>query len=110
MARQRVEFARDSGLQARMLLTLFLLGLLYVALVGVLFASGASGVLIAVIAGGLLIGQFFLSAKRGLAARGARAVAADKPPGLHAMGERLCIQADLPKPKIAVADTTRPNA
>jgi heat shock protein HtpX len=93
-----------------MLLTLFLLGLLYVALVGVLFASGASGVLIAVIAGGLLIGQFFLSDKLGLAAMGAKEVTPDQAPGLHAMIERLCIQADLPKPKIAVADTTMPNA
>src|SRR4051794_18899339 len=110
MARQRVEFARDTGLQARMLLTLFLLGLLYVALVGVLFASGASGVLIAVIAGGLLLGQFFLSDKLGLAAMGAKQVTPDQAPGLHAMIERLCIQADLPKPKIAVADTPMPNA
>src|SRR3954447_1857169 len=110
MARQRVEFQRDSGLQARMLLTLFLLGLLYVALVGVLFASGASGVVIAVVAGGLLIGQFFLSDKLGLAAMGAKEVSPDQAPGLHAMIERLCIQADLPKPKIAVADTPMPNA
>jgi heat shock protein HtpX len=93
-----------------MLLTLFLLGLLYVALVGVLFASGASGVLIAVIAGGLLFGQFFLSDKLGLAAMGAKEVTPDQAPGLHAMIERLCIQADLPKPKIAVADTPMPNA
>src|SRR4051794_3482460 len=110
MVRQRVEFERDSGLQARMLLTLFLLGLLYVALVGVLFASGASGVLIAVIAGGLLIGQFFLSDKLGLAAMGAKEVTPDQAPGLHAMIERLCIQADLAKPRIAVADTPMPNA
>src|SRR3954464_2001240 len=110
MARQRVEFERDSGLQARMLLTLFLLGLLYVALVGVLFASGASGVLIAVIAGGLLIGQFFLSDKLGLAAMGAKQVTPEQAPGFHAMIERLCIQADLPKPKVAIADTPMPNA
>jgi heat shock protein HtpX len=110
MARQRVEFERDTGLQARMLLTLFLLGLLYVALIGVLFASGASGVLIAVVAGGLLIGQFFLSDKLGLAAMGAKEVTPEQAPGLHAMIERLCIQADLPKPKVAVADTTMPNA
>jgi heat shock protein HtpX len=110
MARQRVEFERDSGLQARMLLTLFLLGLLYVALVGVLFAAGAGGVLIAVIALALLGGQFFLSDKLGLAAMGAKQVTPDQAPGLHAMIERLCIQADLPKPKIAVVDTTMPNA
>src|SRR3954462_5187335 len=110
MARQRVEFERDSGLQARMLLTLFLLGLLYVVLIGVLFASGASGVLIAVIAGALLVGQFFLSDKLGLAAMGAKEVTPEQAPGLHAMIDRLCIQADLPKPKVAVADTPMPNA
>ena len=93
-----------------MLLTLFLLGLLYVALVGVLFASGASGVTIAVIAGALLVGQFFLSDKLGLAAMGAKVVTPEQAPGFHAMIERLCIQADLPKPKIAIADTPMPNA
>jgi heat shock protein HtpX len=93
-----------------MLLTLFLLGLLYVALVGVLFASGASGVTIVVIAGALLIGQFFLSDKLGLAAMGAKEVTPEQAPGFHAMIERLCIQADLPKPKVAIADTTMPNA
>jgi heat shock protein HtpX len=93
-----------------MLLTLFLLGLLYVVLVGVLFASGASGVLIAGIACALLFGQFFVSDKLGLAAMGAKEVTPEQAPGLHAMIERLCIQADLPKPKVAVADTTMPNA
>jgi heat shock protein HtpX len=93
-----------------MLLTLFLLGLLYVILVGVLFAAGASGITIAVIAVALLAGQFFLSDKLGLAAMGAKEVTPEQAPGLHAMIERLCIQADLPKPKVAVADTTMPNA
>src|SRR3954465_2961976 len=110
MARQRVEFGRDSGLTARMLLTLLLLGLLYVAPLGVLFASGASGITIALIAGALLVGQFFLSDKIGLAAMGAKQVTPDQAPGFHAMIERLCIQADLPKPKVAIADTPMPNA
>jgi heat shock protein HtpX len=93
-----------------MLLTLFLLGLLYVVLVGVLFAAGASAVVILVVAGGLALGQLFLSDKIGLAAMGAKEVTPEQAPGLHAMIERLCIQADLPKPKIAVADTPMPNA
>ena len=41
---------------------------------------------------------------------GAKEVSPEEAPGLHAMIERLCIQADLPKPKIAVADTDVPNA
>jgi heat shock protein HtpX len=93
-----------------MLLTMLLLGLLYVALVGVLFAAGASAVLILVVAGGLALAQLFLSDKIGLAAMGAKEVTPEQAPGLHAMIERLCIQADLPKPKIAVADTAMPNA
>src|SRR3954467_14373722 len=43
----------------------------------------------------------------GVGARGVRPAGA---PELHAMIERLCVQADLPKPKIAVADTPMPNA
>jgi len=93
-----------------MLFTMFLLGLLYVALVGVLFAAGASAVTILVIAAALFFGQLFLSDKIGLAAMGAKEVTPEQAPGLHAMIERLCIQADLPKPKIAVADTPMPNA
>jgi heat shock protein HtpX len=110
MARQRVQLGRDSGLQFRMLLTLFFLGLLYVALIGVLFAAGASFILIIGIVAALSFGQLFLSDKIGLAAMGAKEVSPQEAPGLHAMIERLCIQADLPKPKIAVADTPMPNA
>ena len=93
-----------------MLVTMFLLGLVYVVLVGVLFASGASGVLILIIAGGLLALQFFASDKLALRSVGAHEVSAQEAPELHAMIERLCIQADLPKPKIAVMNTPMPNA
>src|SRR3712207_2523695 len=41
---------------------------------------------------------------------GAREVSPAEAPELHAMIERLCVQADLPKPKVAVADTRMPNA
>jgi heat shock protein HtpX len=110
MAQQRAIFPRDTGLQVRMLVTLFLLGVLYVAFIGVLAAVGAGAVVMLVFIGGLLAAQFFLSDKLGLAAMGAKEVSPEEAPGLHAMIERLCIQADLPKPKIAVADTEVPNA
>jgi heat shock protein HtpX len=93
-----------------MLATLFLLGILYVVFIGVLAAAGAGAVLTLVFVGGLLLAQFFLSDKLGLAAMGAKEVTPEQAPGLHAMIERLCIQADLPKPKICVADTEVPNA
>ena len=103
-------FGKDTGLQARMLLTMFLLGLVYVVFMGVLFASGASAVIIVVAAGGLFIVQLFASDKLALRAMGAKEVSPQEAPELHAMIDRLCVQADLPKPKIAVADTPMPNA
>ncbi|MEA2330614.1 MAG: heat shock protein HtpX [Thermoleophilaceae bacterium] len=93
-----------------MLLTMFLLGLLYVALVGALLAAGTGITLMVVIIAGLSLGQLFFSDKLALAAMGAKEVSPQEAPGLHAMIERLCIQADLPKPRIAVADTSVPNA
>jgi len=93
-----------------MLLTMFLLGLVYVAFVGVLITAGAGAVTMVVIIGALTFAQLFLSDKLGLAAMGAKEVSPEEAPGLHAMIERLCIQADIPKPKIAVADTDVPNA
>src|SRR5256885_76357 len=110
MARQRVSFGRDPGLQARMLLTMFLLGALYVVFIAVLLAAGAGVGIMVVVIGGLSLAQLLFSDKLALAAMGAKVVTPEQAPGLHAMIERLCIQADLPKPKIAVADSPVPNA
>lgn len=103
-------FGKDTGLQARMVLTMFLLGLVYVVFMGVLFAAGTGMVMIVLFAGGLFLVQLFASDKLALRAMGAKEVSAAEAPELHAMIERLCVQADLPKPKIAVADTPMPNA
>jgi heat shock protein HtpX len=109
MARS-TSFGRDPGLQARMLVTLFLLGLVYAVLIGVLFAAGAGAVLIAVVAGALFLIQFFTSDKIALYSMGAREVSPQQAPELHALIERLCIQANLPKPRVAIAETSMPNA
>ena len=103
-------FGRDRGLQARMLTTMLLLGLVYALLVGVLLAAGASGVTILLVAGGLLALQLFTSDKLALRAVGAQEVSPQEAPALHAMIERLCVQADLPKPRICVVPTEMPNA
>ncbi|HEU4703603.1 MAG TPA: zinc metalloprotease HtpX [Conexibacter sp.] len=101
-------FGKDTGLQLRMTLTLFLLGLVYAALVGVVFASGYTWLLIFV--GGMFLFQVFASDKLALHAMGAREVTPQEAPQLHAMVERLCVQANLPKPRVAVANTHMPNA
>src|SRR3989440_11956980 len=106
-------FGRDRGLQTRMVFTLFLLGLVYAVLVGVLFAAGAGAVIIAVVAGGLFLIQFFTSDKLALLSMGARVVGpgdSNQARRLHAIIERLCIQANIPKPRIAIAQTPMPNA
>jgi heat shock protein HtpX len=103
-------FGRDTGLQIRMATTLFLLGAVYVGFVVALLYAGVGAIVVGVIAVGLLLLQFFTSDKLALRAMGAREVSPQQAPELHAMVERLCVQADLPKPKVAVADTEMPNA
>jgi heat shock protein HtpX len=93
-----------------MLLTLFLLGLLYVVFVGVLFSVGASGVTIAIFAVGLLALQFFTSDKLAMASMGVKEVSPAEAPELHGIIERLCVQADLPKPRVCTMQTSMPNA
>jgi heat shock protein HtpX len=103
-------FGRDTGLQVRMVVTLFLLAAVYAVLIGVLFAAGAGGVTIAIVAGGLLALQYFASDKLALRSMGAHEVSPQEAPQLHALIERLCVQADLPKPRIYVMNSSMPNA
>ncbi len=106
----RKAFGKDTGLQARMLLTLFLLGLVYAVLVGVLIAVGAGGVTILVVALGLLGLQLFTSDRIAMGMMGVKEVSPREEPELHGMIERLCVQADLPKPRVCVMENAMPNA
>ena len=93
-----------------MLLTLFLLGLLYAVFVGVLFAAGAGAGVIVVIAVVMLLLQLFTSDKLAMATMGVKEVSPADEPELHGIIERLCVQADLPKPRVCVMETPMPNA
>jgi heat shock protein HtpX len=110
MAAPRRSFGKDTGLQARMLLTLFLLGLLYAVFVGVLFAVGAGAGIIVVVAVVLLLVQLFGSDKLAMSAMGLKEVSPEEEPELHGIVDRLCVQADLPKPRVCVMETSMPNA
>jgi heat shock protein HtpX len=108
---KRKAYGRDAGLSLRMLLTGSLLGLLYVVFAVVLFEVLNAGlILMLVIVIGLALVQYFTSDKLALAASGAKIVQPDEAPELHAMVDRLCAMADLPKPRVAVIDTDVPNA
>ncbi|WP_275477778.1 zinc metalloprotease HtpX [Herbidospora cretacea] len=100
----------DSGLTRRMVLTMFLLGLLYVVFMAVLIAVGARAVVVLVIAAGFLLVQYFFSDKIALYAMGGREVSPQEAPQLHAVIDRLSALADMPKPRVAVADSDVPNA
>ena len=103
-------YGSDRGLTTRMTLTIFGLGVLYVVFIGALIAAGTSAVLILVIAGGFALAQIFFGDKIALAAMRAKVTEPHQAPELHAMVERLCQLTDLPKPRIAVAQTELPNA
>src|SRR5689334_2626683 len=109
-ATRTASFGRDTGLQARMILTLFLLGLVYAVFIGVLFAVGAGAGLIIVFAVVLLVLQLFTSDRIALATLGVKEVTPAQEPELHGIVERLCVQADLPKPRVCVMETSMPNA
>jgi heat shock protein HtpX len=108
---KRKAYGRDGGLTLRMLATGGLLGLLYVVFGVVLFQVLNVGLVpMLVIVIGLGFFQYYTSDKLALAASGAKIVERDEAPELHAMVERLCAMADLPKPRIALVDTDVPNA
>jgi heat shock protein HtpX len=100
----------DRRLTVRMGITIFLLGLLYVAFAAVLVVLLKSVVLIVVIVGGLLFAQYWFSDRIALAALHGHLVTPEENPRLHTIVDRLCALADMPKPKVAVADLDLPNA
>lgn len=103
-------YGKDWELSARMFFVMFLLAALYLLFLAFLWKAGVGFVTMAVIAGVLLVVQFFFSDKIVLWSMGARVVERDEAPELHAMIERLAQLADLPKPKVAIADSDVPNA
>ena len=106
----KTRFAPDRGLTSRMLLTTFLLGLLYVVFTVVLIALLKSAVLAVVVAGALLFAQYWFSDRIALYAMHGRIVTPAEAPELHGVIDRLCALANMPKPAVAIADVDVPNA
>ncbi|MDO9455837.1 zinc metalloprotease HtpX [Nocardioides sp.] len=107
----RTRFIGDAGLTARMTLVMFLLGGLFVALVAVLAVNSPGiGVIVAVGGIGLAIYQWSTSDKIAMRAMNAREVSPQEAPELHGMIDRLCALADMPKPRVGIADIAVPNA
>ncbi len=105
-----MQWQSDWGLRGRMLLTMVLLGGLYVVFVGALWAVFRSLLVVVLLFGGFAIAQFLFSDRLALRSMGASEVDPSEYPDLHRTVDRLAQQADLPKPTVAVADSGTPNA
>jgi heat shock protein HtpX len=110
MARSR--FVGDRGLTARMTSVIFLLGALFVGIIALLIAIMPVGwaPFIAVIGLGVVWFQWYNSDTVAMKAMRAREVSPEQAPELHEMINRLCALADMPKPRVGIADTDLPNA
>jgi heat shock protein HtpX len=127
----RTRYASDPGLVARMGVTMFLIGLVFLGFgFGLVFlisyassirhgGSGSSGsadsliVFAAIIGVGSALASYYWSDKIALRTSGARLVSPNDGPEaarLHAIVDRLCALADMPKPRVAIAPTQMPNA
>jgi len=110
MARSR--YIKDTGLTARMTSVMFLLGGLFVALVVTVMyvLPAAYAPIIGVVGIGIAWFQWYMSDTLAMKAMRAREVTPEQAPELHAMIDRLCTMADMPKPRVGIADVDLPNA
>ena len=108
----RTRFAPDHGLTARMTSVMFLLGAVFVGLIVILmFVLPAQWApIIGLIGIGIAWGQWYFSDTVAMKAMRAREVTPEQAPELHQMIDRLCALADMPKPRVGVADVNVPNA
>src|SRR5690242_7354807 len=108
----RTRFLPDTGLTVRMTTVMFLLGAAFVAVVvGLMYVAPPGwAVIIGLVGIGIAFYQWWNSDRAALRAMGAREVTAEQAPELHGMVDRLCAMADMPKPRVAIADTPVPNA
>jgi heat shock protein HtpX len=105
-----MKWKSDRGLEARMLLTMILLAVLYLAFLAVLLSMNTSSTVIILFMGGFMFLQYFFSDKMILMSMGAKIVSESEEPELHQIVSRLCAIAGLPMPRIAIVNTSMPNA
>jgi heat shock protein HtpX len=101
---------RDAGLTARMIVSFAVLTVLYIIFLSVLAYVGVSAIAIAVIAGIMILAQWYFSDKIVLWSTGAKIVSREQFPELHDLVERIVARNNLSKPRIAVINTRMPNA
>ncbi|MFL6490412.1 MAG: zinc metalloprotease HtpX [Nitrososphaera sp.] len=101
---------RDTGLTARMIISFAILTIIYIIFLSVLAYVGVSAIAIAVIAGIMILAQWYFSDKIVLWSTGAKIVSREQFPELHDLIERIVARNNLSKPRVAVINTRIPNA
>ncbi len=100
----------DSGLNARMVLSFVILGILYIIFLSVLHYLGVGYIPLAIIASAMILAQWYFSDKIVLWSSGATIVSKEQYPRLHEIVERLSANNGIPKPKVAIVNSVVPNA
>jgi len=100
----------DSGLNARMVLSFVILGILYAIFLGILHYLGVGYIPLAIIASAMILAQWYFSDKIVLWSSGATIVSKEQYPRLHEIVERLSANNGIPKPKVAIVNSMVPNA
>lgn len=100
----------DSGLNARMVLSFVILGILYIIFLGILHYLGVGYIPLAIIASAMILAQWYFSDKIVLWSSGATIVSKEQYPRLHEIVERLSADNGIPKPKVAIVNSRVPNA
>lgn len=110
MNKRVIRWPADLGLSLRMFLTMLILGAVYLGFLTILYWMGVDLTSLMVIAAVMMGIQYFFSDKIVLASSGAKVVTPEQAPKLHAIVDRLCAEANLPKPRVAIIPTDIPNA
>ena len=100
----------DAGLNARMMLSFVILGVLYIVFLSILHYLGVGYIPLAIIASAMILAQWYFSDKIVLWSSGAKIVSKEEYPRLHEIVERLSTNNGLPKPKVAMVNSPVPNA
>jgi len=101
---------RDPGLTVRIILSFIILGLLYVVFLSILHYLGVGYIPLAIIAGAMILAQWYFSDKIVLWTSGAKFVSKEQYPRLHNIVENLASKIGIPRPRVAVVNSTVPNA
>jgi heat shock protein HtpX len=100
----------DAGLNARIMLSFVILGVLYIVFLSILHYLGVGYIPLTIIASAMILAQWYFSDKIVLWSSGAKIVSKEEYPRLHEIVERLSTNNGLPKPKVAMVNSPVPNA